>query len=109
MFYAPDMKRLSALFSRAVESPFSAFYRERFAAAGISPEHVIDERSFQELPFLTRAEFESVSPLQRTYVSPEEVLFASYTSGTTSGKPLITLFSDIERYGVNISHGYPVS
>ncbi len=109
MFYAPDMKRLSALFSRAVESPFSAFYRERFAAAGISPEHVIDERSFQELPFLTRAEFESVSPLLRTYVPPEEVLFASYTSGTTSGKPLITLFSDIERYGVNISHGYPVS
>lgn len=109
MFYAPDLKRLSALVSHIAGSPLSSFYRDRFTIAGISPERVIDERSFQELPFLTRTELESVSPLQRTYVPPEEVLFASYTSGTTSGKPLITLFSDIERYGVNISHGYPVS
>lgn len=109
MFYAPDMKRLSALFSRTVESRLSSFYRDRFAAANISSKHIIDEHSFQGIPFLTRAELESTSPLLRTYVPPEEVLFASYTSGTTSGKPLITLFSSIEHYGVNISHGYSVS
>ncbi|TSC70343.1 MAG: phenylacetate-CoA ligase [Parcubacteria group bacterium Gr01-1014_49] len=109
MFYAPDMERLRAFLSRTVESPISSFYRDRFLASGISAESVTDQHSFQKLPFLTRAELESVSPLQRTYVPQEEVLFASYTSGTTSGKPLITLFSDIERYDVNISHGYPVS
>ncbi|MDO8593530.1 MAG: hypothetical protein Q7R59_01365 [bacterium] len=108
MFYAPDVKRLGALCSRTMESPFSSFYRDRFASAGIS-KSITDKSSFQTLPFLTRAELESMSPLLRTYVPPEEVLFASYTSGTTSGKPLITLFSSIERYGVNISHGYPVS
>ncbi len=109
MFYAPDMKRLGALFSRTMESPFSSFYRDRFTVAGISPKDAVDENSFQELPFLTRTELESTSPLLRTYVPQEEVLFASYTSGTTSGKPLITLFSRTERYDVNISHGYPVS
>lgn len=109
MFYAPDMKRLSALVSQTADSPLSSFYRDRFAAADVSPKRISDEHSFQELPFLTRAELESVSPLQRTYVPPEEVLFASYTSGTTSGKPLITLFSATDHYGVNISHGYPVA
>lgn len=109
MFYAPDTKRLSAFLSRTAESPLSSFYRDRFAAAGILPRHTADESSFGELPFLTRVELEAVSPLLRTYVPPEEILFASYTSGTTSGKPLITFFSSIERYGVNISHGYPLS
>lgn len=109
MFYAPDMKRLSAFLSRTMESPHSSFYRDRFQSAGVSAGLVADEHSFQELPFLTRAELESVPPLERTYVPQREVLFASYTSGTTSGKPLITLFSAVERYDVNISHGYPVA
>ena len=109
MFYAPDMKRLGTLLSHTAESPFSSFYRNRFANAAISPENIADERSFQKIPFLTRAELESTSPLLRTYVPQEEILFASYTSGTTSGKPLISFFSFIEHYGVNISHGYPVS
>ncbi len=109
MFYVPDMKRLSAFVSRAAQSQFSSFYRDRFEFLGTASLRLTDPASFQELPFLTRSELESISPLLRTYVPQEEVLFASYTSGTTSGKPLITLFSSIERYGVNISHGYPVS
>lgn len=77
---------------------FSDFYRKKYQAAGFNEKDVLNPKNFEKLPFLTRQELESVSPDERLFISSDEVQFIAYTSGTTSGNPLITYFSKVDNY-----------
>ncbi len=73
------------------DSPYSDFYRNKFH--NFQKDHI---PTLEEIPFLTREELVDVLPDERLYVPKDEVDFISVTSGTISGKPLISFFSDIE-------------
>ncbi len=77
---------------------FSDFYRKKYQAAGFSEKDVLNPKNFDKLPFLTRQELESVPPDERLFVDSREIQFAAYTSGTSSGKPMITYFAKIDNY-----------
>lgn len=77
---------------------FSDFYRKKYQAAGFGEKDVLNPKNFEKLPFLTRQELESVPPDERLFIDPKEIQFVAYTSGTTSGNPLITYFSKVDNY-----------
>ncbi|MFA5098766.1 MAG: AMP-binding protein [Candidatus Paceibacterota bacterium] len=86
---------LKEILSFVWENKYSDFYRKKYVSVGLSKKEVLDPKNFSKLPFLTRTELEAVLPGDRTFVGPEDVRFAVYTSGTTSQKPLVVYFSDI--------------
>lgn len=63
------------------------------------------ESDFTELPFLTRQELVDTPITKRTYIPPEEVVFFGFSSGTTSGTPLVSVFGQIENYHVEPAFG----
>ncbi len=77
---------------------FSDFYVKKYQAASLTEKEVLDPKNFIHLPFLTRQELESILPDQRFFVSPEEIQFIAFTSGTSNQNPLITYFSKIDNY-----------
>ncbi len=80
------------------ESKFSDFYRGKYISAGFSKKDVLNPKNFIKLPFLTREELEATPPDNRLFISPKEVQFIAYTSGTTTQKPLITYFGKVDNY-----------
>jgi phenylacetate-CoA ligase len=94
-----NQDRLDKLITRAIESPHSDFHRKRIPSfAGL-----------ESLPFLTRKDLAETPVETRTFVSREDVRFVGYTSGTTSGKPLITPVSDVENYFFEPSLGMGIT
>lgn len=81
------------LIESVLSSPLSSFYRRLYD--GISPEATID---LPALPLLTKAHLQDTPPAERCYVSPHELSFVAYTSGTTSGVPLVLYFSPVDNY-----------
>jgi len=100
-----NREALESLLVAVGESPFSSFYKDKFAAAGI----VATIDNFSNLPTLSRRELTDTPVAQRTYVAPGDVRFVAFTSGTSSKVPLITPFSDVENYFFEPSLGLPVS
>jgi phenylacetate-CoA ligase len=106
---------LRDLLARAWSGAPSAFYRRRFEAAGAGGEAFESGLAapdlpalLESLPFVTRADLASTPVADRTYVAPEEVRFFGYTSGTTSGAPLVVPFARVERYWFEPSLGLEV-
>ncbi len=87
---------------------FSDFYRKKYQNVGLNSREVLNPKNFSELPFLTREELELTLPDERLFIKPEDVRFIAYTSGTTSGRPLITYFSEVKNYYFDPSLGLNV-
>ncbi len=68
----------------------SVFYKNKFSKN--------KDLLLEKLPFLSRKELVDVLPDERLYVEKKDVVFVGYTSGTTSGKPLISFFSQVDNY-----------
>ena len=90
---------LKSVLDGASKSSFSDFYSKRFAGVPAT------EASLESLPFLTRADLADTPLAQRTFVDSKDIRFVGYTSGTSSSKPLVTLFSDVEDYHFEPSLG----
>ena len=93
-----DEKRARGAFEYVINNQFSDFYRKKYKKAGLELPEDFSIDFFQSLPFLTRDELVETPLSKRTFVAGEEIVFAGYTSGTSSQKPLITLFSDVPNY-----------
>ena len=97
-----DMKKnienIRELISFVWYNQFSDFYRKKYQVAGFDEKDVLNPKNFDKLPFLTRQELESVSPDERLFIDPQEVQFVAYTSGTSSGRPMITYFTRVDDY-----------
>ncbi len=102
MILYEDKERLVGVLDAVRNSPRTDFYRRKYEAL---PEHI---SGVQDLPFLVRDELVTVAPDERCFVALDEVAFVAYTSGTTSGKPLVTFFSTIDAYHVDVTWGVPV-
>jgi phenylacetate-coenzyme A ligase PaaK-like adenylate-forming protein len=110
-----NQKILRSLLERAWADDFSAFYRGRFEVAGVAEEAyrrglAADDLGplLESLPTLRRAELAAAPAASRTYVAPGDVRFFGYTSGTTSGAPLVVPFAKVERYWFEPSLGRDV-
>lgn len=104
-----DDTRAKEAFEHAINNQFSNFYRKKYEAAGIPADTPFSTDSFFSLPFLTREELVEEPLSKRTFVAPEEIVFAGYTSGTSSQKPLITLFSEVPNYHFEPSLGLSIT
>jgi len=85
-------------------SPHSDFYKKKFSS---TPS--LDGPVLTELPFLTRKELVDTPPDERLYVPKEDVAFVGFTSGTTSGKPLVSYFSSVANYFFEPSLGTSIT
>lgn len=92
---APALKKE---LERVRTSPYSDFYRKKLPLT----------QTLEELPFLTREELVETAPDKRLYVAKDDVAFVGFTSGTTSGKPLVSYFSSVDHYFFEPSLGLPV-
>ncbi|MEK7514576.1 MAG: hypothetical protein AAB587_02030 [Patescibacteria group bacterium] len=99
-----NKKALKDLIGSLKTSPHSDFYKNKFSGL---PQG--SDSPLETLPFLLRNELVDTPPDKRLYVPYNEVLFVGYTSGTTSGKPLVMYFSVIDNYFFQPSLGVPVS
>lgn len=102
MILYEDANKLEALLRRVQDSPCSSFYAEKFASLKAGT-------ALEKIPFLTRQEIVETPAAQRLYINAEEVRFVAYTSGTTSGVPLVNYFGAVEHYFFEPSLGQPIS
>ncbi|ABZ83094.1 phenylacetate-coa ligase [Heliomicrobium modesticaldum Ice1] len=79
----------------------SPFYRERFQAAGIAPDHIRSMDDLARLPFTTKQDLRQAYPLGLMAVNEEEVVRIHSSSGTT-GKPVIVPYTrkDVDDWAV---------
>ena len=103
-FYSPDQLfahqrvQLKALFAHA--AAYVPFYKTRFADAGVDPNDEITPETIQQLPPLTRVEFQQAGETTTASKLPERhgKPFTIKTSGTTgrpvalTKTPLVSLF-----------------
>lgn len=101
MILYADTERLQTLLGRVLASPHSDFYRQLVGTVPV-------DTSLTALPFLTRAHLAGTLPDDRCYVPKAAVRFVGYTSGTTSGQPLVLYVGDVPNYFVEPSLGLPV-
>ena len=95
-----DVQQLRRLINTVVQSELSDFYRDLYTS--IDAEAV---SSITDLPFLDRSTLADVHPDDRLYTHHDNVRFVAYTSGTTSGKPMLSYFSTIEDYHLDSAWG----
>lgn len=89
---------------RIYTSPHADFYKKKFSFTSLPTQTTITD-----FPFLSRAELVDTPPDKRLYVPQEEVAFVGFTSGTTSGKPLVSYFSTVANYFFEPSLGIPIT
>ena len=89
---------------RISASPYADFYKKKFSFKSLP-----DLVTITDFPFLSRAELVDTPPDARLYVPQEEVAFVGVTSGTTSGKPLVSYFSSVTNYFFEPSLGTPIT
>lgn len=85
-------------------SPHADFYKKKFSSLK-SP----SQTTLTDLPFLSRTELVDTPPDKRLYVPQDEVVFVGFTSGTTSGKPLVSYFASVAQYFFEPSLGTGVT
>lgn len=99
-----NKEELKKEIGRICDSPHADFYKKKFSFV-TAPE----QAALTDLPFLSRKELVDTPPDERRYVPHEEVAFIGFTSGTTSGRPLVSYFSSIARYFFEPSLGTPIT
>ncbi len=98
-----NFSEIKKIFEFVTNNANSYFYKKKYSGFG-----KLEESNFNELPFLTREELQSIPVRSRIFVPAGEIDFVAYSSGTTSNKPLITYYSNIENYRFNPSLGLGV-
>lgn len=88
-----NREELQKEIERIETSPYADFYKKKFSLGSLP-----SRLSVTDLPFLSRTELVDTPPDERLYVPQEDVAFVGFTSGTTSGKPLVSYFSSVARY-----------
>lgn len=78
------------------QSPRSSFFKDKYAREGFTKFRMDTEADVENIPRLTRAELLQISPFERLYMSPRDVKFLRYTSGT-SGGDLLLMFRGVQR------------
>lgn len=96
-----DTERLQSLIKRVSSTTYSDFYRHKYINT--------DKTALADLPFLTRSEIANTPPDERCYVPTDKLVFTAYTSGTSSGNPLLLFFGQVEDYYFNPSFNLPVN
>lgn len=92
-----DKAKFQELLTHVSESALSDFYRKKYQ--DIAHENPDDpEKMLAELPFLTRKDIAGTPPDERLYLPKTDVSFVAYTSGTTSGAPLVLYWSPVDDY-----------
>lgn len=92
-----DKAKFQELLKHMNESALSDFYRKKYQ--DIVHENPDDpEKMLSELPFLTREDIAGTPPDERLYLPKTDVSFVAYTSGTTSGAPLVLYWSSVDDY-----------
>lgn len=87
-------------------NPHSDFYRKKYEAVGLTEDAIADPARFADIPFLTKQELEATPAEDRLHVPPTDVRFVAYTSGTTSGRPLVSYCGAVDNYHFDPTLGY---
>ncbi len=99
-----NTSQLTKEIQKILTSSHSDFYKRKFSSIAS-----LSHPSLADLPFLTRKELVDTPPDERLYIPKEDIAFVGFTSGTTSGKPLVSYFSSIEHYFFEPSLGTEIA
>ena len=86
----------------ALDDRYCSFYKQKYQTVDMAASPAVQLAS---LPFLTREELVATPLFERVYVAPTDVRFIAYTSGTTSGTPLLCPFGTVTDYQFSPSLG----
>lgn len=86
-----DSGKWDSLLSFVATNPYSDLYREKYAGADYAlTGSITTYEDIQRIPLLSKKELAEAGIDRLRFVPEEEVSLLSPTSGTTSGKPLVT-------------------
>lgn len=97
-----DKSKLHSLIDKVMTSTLSSFYTQKYG-------RLESNTDLENIPFLNRADLVSTPAAERLYVNDNEVEFVAYTSGTTSGVPLVSYFGAVDNYFFEPSLEQPVT
>jgi phenylacetate-coenzyme A ligase PaaK-like adenylate-forming protein len=83
-----------------LEQSQTSFYRNKYHSTTLS--------DFENIPFLERSELVDAPPLDRLYIDENNIRFFGFSSGTTSGVPLVSPFGPVENYFFEPSLGLEI-
>lgn len=93
---------------RRVKNCGNPYYEKKFS--GINPEDIVDQESFQKLPFSTKQELRDAYPLGLAAV-PEEQIVRIHSSSGTTGTPVIIPYTqkDVDDWSLMFARCYEMA
>lgn len=93
---------------RRVKNCGNPYYEKKFS--GINPEDIVDQQSFQKLPFSTKQELRDAYPLGLAAV-PEEQIVRIHSSSGTTGTPVIIPYTqkDVDDWSLMFARCYEMA
>lgn len=93
---------------RRVKNCVNPYYEKKFS--GINPEDIVDQQSFQKLPFSTKQELRDAYPLGLAAV-PEEQIVRIHSSSGTTGTPVIIPYTqkDVDDWSLMFARCYEMA
>lgn len=93
---------------RRVKNCGNPYYEKKFS--GINPEDIVDQQSFQKLPFSTKQELRDAYPLGLAAV-PEEQIVRIHSSSGTTGTPVIIPYTqkDVDDWSLMFARCYKMA
>lgn len=93
---------------RRVKNCGNPYYEKKFS--GINPEDIVDQQSFQKLPFSTKQELRDAYPLGLAAV-PEEQIVRIHSSSGTTGTPVIIPYTqkDVDDWSLMFARCYEMT
>lgn len=93
---------------RRVKNCGNPHYEKKFS--GINPEDIVDQQSFQKLPFSTKQELRDAYPLGLAAV-PEEQIVRIHSSSGTTGTPVIIPYTqkDVDDWSLMFARCYEMA
>ncbi|WP_288958734.1 phenylacetate--CoA ligase [uncultured Treponema sp.] len=93
---------------RRVKNCGNPYYEKKFS--GINPEDIVDQESFQKLPFSTKQELRDAYPLGLAAV-PEEQIVRIHSSSGTTGTPVIIPYTqkDVDDWSLMFARCYKMA
>lgn len=93
---------------RRVKNCGNPYYEKKFN--GINPEDIVDQQSFQKLPFSTKQELRDAYPLGLAAV-PEEQIVRIHSSSGTTGTPVIIPYTqkDVDDWSLMFARCYEMA
>lgn len=93
---------------RRVKNCGNPYYEKKFS--GINPEDIVNQQSFQKLPFSTKQELRDAYPLGLAAV-PEEQIVRIHSSSGTTGTPVIIPYTqkDVDDWSLMFARCYEMA